>query len=131
MDVYHRTFPTYMSQFTTERCYRYSFSLPYQASPNDPSPRQMVISLNKMTINAMDALSQEECNASLQEVQRSYPGLDFSCNINSSDPQGFGPSGISINKMPPGMDQSTAYKIAEESFKSIVEGPFIFTVSVP
>jgi hypothetical protein len=131
MDVYHKTFTTYMNQFTTERCYRYSFFLPYQANPSDPSLRQMVISLNRMTINAMDALSQEECNASLQEVQRSYPGLDFSCNINSSDPQGFGPAGISINKRPPGMEQSNAYKIAEESFKSIVEGPFTFTVSVP
>lgn len=131
MDVYHKTFTTYMSQFTTERCYRYSFFLPYQANPSGPAPRQMVVSLNRMTINAMDALSQEECSASLQEVQRSYPRLDFSCNINVHDPQGFGPAGISINKVPPGMDQSTAYKIAEDSFKSIVEGPFTFTVSVP
>ncbi len=131
MDVYHKSFPTFMSQFTSERCYRYSFFLPYQANPGDPSPRQMVVSLNKVTINAMDALSQEECSASLQEVQRSYPGLDFSCNIHTSDIQGFGPSGISINKMPPEMDQSTAYEIAEKSFKSIVEGPFIFTVNIP
>lgn len=130
MDVYHKTFPTYMSQFTTERCYRYSFFLPYQENPSESSPRQMVVSLNKMIINAMDALSQEDCTASLQEVQRIYPGLDFSCDIDNSDPQTFS-VGININKTPPGMDLSTAYQIAGESLKNIVEGPFTFTVSVP
>lgn len=131
MDVYHKTFTTYMSQFTAERCYRYSFFVPYdQEKPGAPSQRQMVVTLNKLVINAMDALSQEDCAASLQQVQRIYPELDFSCNINNSDPQGLA-AGININKTPSGMDLSTAYQIAEESFKSVVEGPFTFALNVP
>lgn len=129
MDIYHKSFSTYLSQFTTERCYRYSFFLTYKENSSDQSPRQMVVSLNKMTINAMDALTQEDCNKSLKAAQLNYPELDFSCNIDISD-QGLG-VGININKLPPGIDQSTAIGIAEEGFKSIVEGPFNFIVIVP
>ncbi len=130
MDVYHKTFPTFMSQFTTERCYRYSFFVPYQINPSVPSSQQMSITINKMTINAMDALSQDDCAATRKKVQRSYPELNFSCNIDTSDPQGLA-AGLNIDNLPLGMDRSTAYGIIEEDFKSIVEGPFIFTVNVP
>ena len=129
MDVYHKSFPTFMSQFTTERCYRYSFFLSYRANSGNQTPRQMVVSLNKMVVNAMDALTQDDCNESLKAAQHSYPELDFSCDINTSEEQSA--VGININELPSGMDQSTALGIAEEGFKSIVEGPFNFMVSVP
>ena len=129
MDVYHKSFPTYMDQFTTERCYRYSFFLPYQANANNQLRRQMVLSLHKMVINAMDALTQDDCRESLEAAQRTYPELDFSCNIDTSE-QGYS-VGININKLPPGMDYSTAIGIADDGFISVVDGPINFIINVP
>ena len=128
-DIYHKTFPTYISQFTTERCYRYSFFLPYQANSMDQSPRQMIISLKKMLIDATDALTQEDCSEALKAAQLSYPDLVFSCDIDTSD-YGIG-VGFNIDKLPAGMDFGTAVGIANESLKSMVDGPFDFVVSVP
>jgi hypothetical protein len=129
-DVYQQTFPTYLSQFTSERCFRYSFFFPYQTAEINHTTRKIVVSMNSMTINAMDAATQNDCLEALKAVQQKYPELDFNCDINNSDPSAYGFI-IRIIKAPAGMNESLAQKIAEDAFKKVVAGPWQFTVDVP
>lgn len=130
MGVYNKTYSTYLSQFTNNRCYRTWFFLHYEANPGKSSSRQMLIIFDKMTINIMDAITQEDCDAATQEFQSQYPGLEFDCKADNSDPTS-NKFGLNILSLPPGMDRSTAYAIIENSFKSTVEGPLTFSVNVP
>jgi hypothetical protein len=129
-DVYHKSFPTYMSQFTPERCYRYSFNIPSLDAYGGSVHQSMVLTLNNMTINALDAATQQDYYNALEKVQSIYPDLDFSVDIHNSDLQKYG-FGFQINQIPKGMDYATAQKIAEDSFKSIVQGPIRFEISAP
>jgi hypothetical protein len=129
-DVYHKSFPTFMSQFTPERCYRYSFNIPSPEIYGGGFPQSMVLTFNNMTINALDAATEQDYYNALRKVQSIYPDLDFSVNIHNSDPQKYG-FGFQINKIPKGMDYATAQQIAEDGFISIVEGPISFEISAP
>lgn len=129
-DVYGKSFPTYQSLFTAERCYRFSFNIASPETYRNSPPQNMAVTFNNMIIDALNPATQQDYLLALKKAQSKYPDLDFSVEIDNADPQKYG-FGIQINQIPDGMDYATAQKIAEDSFKSIVQGPLRFEIPIP
>lgn len=123
-------FPTYISQFTTERCFRYSFLIPYEESMSDNAPRAMIIRLKRVDINALDALTKDDCFRTLFKIQATIPGLSFSCILDEPDPKKYSYR-LKIEDMPEGMDETQAYQVITAAFTETLEGPIDFIITVP
>lgn len=126
-DVAHKYFPTYMSHFTPERCSRYSFNVPSPEIYQGGLTQNMIFTLHSMTINVLDAATQQDYYNALKTVQRVYPDLVFTVDIHDDDPQGYG-YGFHVDQIPEGMDYATAQQIAEDAFKTAVPGPISFEI---
>ena len=130
LGLHGKTVTSLLDILTTNRCFRVPFFIPYQPANAGQSTRQMVVTINKLTLDATENLTQEDCANSLRLAQQTYPDLDFSCNIEPVAAS-VGSWSIEVKHLPSGMDESTAIGIAEAGFIETVQGPFIFTMSVP
>lgn len=85
--------------------------------------------MDKLTIDIMQAATQEDCALIKKSIQQSYPDLDFTCLIDDR----HGGYGILVNilQTPAGMSQSDAQKIAESGFLIDIEGPWEFSITLP
>lgn len=90
----------------------------------------MTIKLAGITINALDALTQADCDRALSKVQAMVPGLSFSCVFDEPDPKKYSYH-LKIVTMPEGMDETTAYQWINSAFIETLEGPIDFTVYLP
>lgn len=127
-DLQNIDLSNWFNQFTSHRCFRFTFPTGDYAIL-DSLPAQITITLDQMTIDILQAATQDDCIAVKNKVQQSYPDLDFTCQIDSRD-GGYGVL-ISILRTPAGMTQVDAQKIAEEGFLSVVQGPWSFSLEVP
>lgn len=118
----------WFNQFTTNRCYRLTFPIKYKFNTEN-NPIKATVVLEKMEINLLDAVTQNDCDFVKTEIQKKYPGLDFLCQIDDRD----GGYGVLVNILttPAGMDLIEAQKIAEQGFVSSKDGPWIFSLLLP
>ncbi len=119
----------WFEQFTNHRCFRYTFPLERFASPSNSLNRAKIV-VEKVTVDALQAMSEDDCNTARERVQQSYPDLDFTCLLNDRGDGGYGVF-LDIVKIPDGMERFEAQTIAEESFVNFINGPWTFLLSFP
>ena len=115
--------------FTSHRCYRFGFPTKRFEILSD-LPGQVKVRVENMTIDALRAANQDDCDNAREKVQQSYPDLDFNCFIKNSNDGGYGVF-LDIKKIPDGMERIDAQIIAEEGFVNTVNGPWDFFVPIP
>ncbi|MGC1377367.1 MAG: hypothetical protein WA821_14140 [Anaerolineales bacterium] len=121
--------PNWFDQFTTSRCFRFPFLI-NAGMRKVNTPMEMTVSLESMKINIMDAATQDDCAAIRAKTQKTYPDLDFVCEIGGGRPGEYGIL-IKITKTPAGMSTDDAQKIAQDGFVSVINGPWDFHLQLP
>jgi len=118
----------WFNQFTSNRCYRFTFPMKYSIHARN-NLVEATVALERVKINLLDAATQNDCEFVKTEVQKKYPDLDFICQIDNRD-GGYGVL-VSIMKTPTGMELVEAQKIAEQGFVSSKDGPWAFSLLLP
>jgi hypothetical protein len=119
----------WFNQFTPHRCFRLVFPInKFQVLSN--LPLEAIVTVEKITVNALPAATQDDCDDVREKVQQVYPDLNFVCEFGNRD-ESYHELLVKVTKKPAGMDTIEAQQIVEEGFLSVIEGPWSFPILAP
>ena len=128
-DIQDIDFSDWNNQFTSHRCFRFGF-------PTDrfeflsSLPDQTTVMVEKITIDSLKAVTENDCIEAREKAQQTYPELDFSCRFGNRD-ESYHEISVDIAQKPEGMSPTDAQQIARESFFDVISGPWNFSIPLP